>query len=323
MNSDESQAIKAKVAGAFRKAPASISAADLQNAEFKPIGWVVPDICPDGLTLLGGKPKRGKSWLALDMCNTVARGGYTLGDRKCIEGDVLYAALEDNQRRLKGRMKKVCPTGAWSPRLTFWTEMPRIEDGGIDDLRAWIASQPRPRLIVIDTLVKVRAAKDKGENVYDADYRTTAPLKQLADETGVAVLLIHHLRKQGAEEDPFDAISGSTGLTGVVDTILVLNRSGNGETLYGRGRDIPEIELAVQFDKESCRWSVLGDADEVHRSKERTVILDALKLAPDPMTPRDVTDVTGSSYASVRRLLAAMFAAGQIKRPERGKYAAF
>jgi RecA-family ATPase len=305
---------------AAKPKPVAITAAELQQTRFNPIAWIVEGFIPDGLTLLVGKPKHGKSWLVLDIADAVASGSFAMGNIKCIQGDVLYAALEDNQRRLYGRMCKVCPKGQWPARLTLWTTMSRIEDGGIEELRQWIQSARMPRLIILDTFVKIRTPKDKGENVYDADHRAIAPLKALADETGVAIILVHHLRKQSADDDRFDAVSGSTGLTGAVDTVLVLSRSCDGETLYGRGRDIPEIEAAVRFDREMCRWSILGNAEEVHRSKERQDILDALRSTGRPLTSRELSDVTGRSYPATRTLVTRMMKDGELIRAERGKY---
>jgi hypothetical protein len=307
----------------IRQPPAGISAADLQHKDFAPIRWVVPDFIPDGLTMLAGKPKLGKSWLVLDVAVAVAKGGATLGNRSVLAGSVLYGALEDNQRRLKSRMAKLVHSGAaWPPALTFWTEMPRLDEGGLQCIANWIDAHADARLVIIDTFAKVRTPKKGSDQVYDADYASAAPLKTLADRTGVAIVVIHHLRKQAAD-DPLEAVSGSNGLTGAVDTILILNRGSEGVTLYGRGRDIPEIETAMEFDKLGCRWSVLGDAAEVHRSNERKQILEALRAAaPALLTAGDVRDVTGLSYAAARRLLAKMSQDGEVKHPERGKYGA-
>jgi hypothetical protein len=301
--------------------PVGITAAALRHKHFKPVGWVVPERVPDGLTMLAGKPKLGKSWLMLDVCTAVARGGFTLGDRKCLEGDVLYAALEDNERRLKSRMGKVCSLGSWPERLTFWTEMNRLEEGGLDQLRGWIEASEKPRLIVIDVFSKVRRAKGNTEGLYDADYLAAVPLKQLADETGVAIVVVHHLRKQAADGDPFDKVSGSTGLTGAMDTILVLDRGVDGVTLYGRGRDIEEFEEALEFQKDTCRWSVLGEAAEVRLSDERRKIIQALRDEGEPMSPASIADVTGHPAGSVRRLLHSMVRAGEVRREKRGRYA--
>jgi hypothetical protein len=299
--------------------PVSITAAALRSTNFQPIRWVINDLIPDGLTMLAGKPKLGKSWLMLDAAVAVARGGFVL-DRKCAQGDVLYAALEDNQRRLKGRMAKVCPAADWPHRLTFWTEMQRLEEGGLDQLRDWISSVEHPRLIVIDVFSKVRRTKGAQEGLYDSDYLAAIPLKQLADQTGVAVVIVHHLRKMAADGDPLDMVSGSTGLTGAMDTILVLNRGSEGVTLYGRGRDIEEIESAVQFDRTYCRWSLLGDAREVRLSTERRAIIDALRAESEPCSPNVIANVTGQPSGSVRRLLHSMAKDGEVSRVERGKY---
>jgi len=299
--------------------PAGITAAALKAKTFKPVAWVIDDLIPDGLTMLAGKPKLGKSWLMLDAAVAVARGGFVL-DRKCAQGDALYAALEDNERRLKGRMAKVCALGDWPDRLTFWTEMNRVEEGGLDQLREWIEGAANPRLIVIDVFSKIRRSKGHSEGIYDADYLAAAPLKKLADETGVAIVVVHHLRKMAADGDPLDMVSGSTGLTGAMDTILVLNRGSDGVTLYGRGRDIEEIESAVQFDRQTCRWSMLGEASEVRRSAERRAIIDALRAEKEPLSPNVIADVTGHGSAATRQLLHSMLLNGEVVKVARGKY---
>lgn len=302
-------------------APVAITAAQLMATTFKPVAWVVNDLIPDGLTMLAGKPKLGKSWLMLDVALAVARGGYVL-DQKCAQGDVLYAALEDNQRRLKGRLARLCQLASPPERLTFWTEMLGLEDGGLEQLRDWICGVTNPRLIVIDVFSRVRRQKGNSEGLYDADYLAASPLKKLADETGVGIVIVHHLRKMAADSDPLDMVSGSTGLTGAMDTILVLNRGSDGVTLYGRGRDIEEIEKAVLFDRAACRWSMLGNASEVRISDERRAILDALKAEAEPMTPATLANVTGAgSSGNVRRLLFSMARDGEVVKIGRGKYA--
>ncbi len=299
--------------------PTSITAADLRTAYFQPVKWAVPDIIPAGLTILAAKPKIGKSWLMLDVAIACAEGGFTMGNRKCMGGDVLYAALEDGQRRLKTRLEKVMRHGDWPQTLSFWTDMKRLEDGGADQVRQWIAEAPEPRLIIVDTFAKVRSPKGRDESTYEGDYRQAGLLKRIADETGVAIVIVHHVRKMEAD-DPMDAVSGTTGLTGAVDTILVLRRDSSGVILFGRGRDIEELELAMEFQRDICRWSVLGDADEVRISDERRLILNVLREAGEPMTSKLVTDVTGRPSGTVRQLLFKMAKAGEIKKVGRGQY---
>jgi hypothetical protein len=216
-------------------------------------------------------------------------------------------------------MSKLQPSFTpWPSRLRFETHMPRLKEGGLDLVRRWIERAENPRLVVIDTLAKVRDAKGHEQSNYEADYAAVSELKALADKHGIAVVLVHHQRKMEAE-DPIDTVSGTTGLTGAVDTVLVLYRTGQGTTLYGRGRDIEEVEKAVRFDPEFCLWRVEGEAADVHRSTERSTILDVLKDATEPLTPRDLGEL---SYASIRMMLTRMVKAGEIDRAGRGRYIA-
>ena len=164
----------------------------------------------------------------------------------------------------------------------------RLIDGGIDAIRQWIESVSHPRLVVIDTLAMVRAPKRRDESSYDADYAAVKELRGLANEHGVAIVIIHHLRK-AESDDPFDTVSGTLGLTGAPDTILVLRRDASGAViLHGRGRDLVEIEKAVTFSKDACTWTITGSAAEARASGSRKAILDALKELGEPATPTEI-----------------------------------
>ena len=237
------------------------TAATLRRQTFPPIKYVVPSLLPEGLSILAGRPKLGKSWMALDVCLAIAAGRFCLGERKPAQGDVLYCALEDNQRRLQKRIDKLLPTfGAeWPERLTLTTTWRRLDKGGVSDISEWIAGVTEPRLVVLDTLAGVRPIRT--QQGYSEDYESLATLHRLANERGIAIVVLHHTRKMEAE-DPLDTVSGTLGLAGCADTVLVLNRSSQGTTLYVRGRDIEEAEHAVSFDKHSCKWTILGSASE-------------------------------------------------------------
>src|SRR5215813_12589284 len=215
----------------------------------------------------------------------VARGGFTLGELHCVEGDVLYCALEDSKRRLQSRITKLIGSQGYPKRLSFRCEMPRLSVGGLDVIRDWIASQEKPRLVIIDTLAMVRAPKQRDESTYDSDYAAVLELRKLANETGVAIVVVHHLRKADSD-DAFDTISGTLGLTGAPDTVLVLKRDSSGNlVLHGRGRDLVEIEKAMTFDRDGCTWKVAGEADAVRRSTERAAVLSAITEANEPIGP--------------------------------------
>jgi hypothetical protein len=291
---------------------------------FDPIRYVVPGYIAEGATILAGRPKLGKSWLCLESGLAVASGNTCLGGILCEQGSVLFLALEDNRRRLQRRIDKVVSPfgGEWPEAFHYATEWPRADEGGIEQIAAWIERTPDARLIVVDVLAMFRPARGQQQSLYEADYAAASGLQGLASRHGVAVVIVHHVRKSPAETDPFEKVSGTMGLTGAADTVLVLDRDSNGVTLYGRGRDIEEVETALSFNKETCRWIIMGEASEVRRTDERSVILVTLKDADEPMTPTEIAGAIGQPLNNVKQLLFKMSKAGEVRKVpgRRGHY---
>lgn len=304
------------------KRPLISSFAELRREVFEPIRYVVPGYIAEGCTLLAGRPKLGKSWMVLEFGHAVASGGTCLGGIQCEQGDVLYLALEDNKRRLQRRGDKVLGSfGAeWPAALEFATEWPRANEGGLQFIREWILSKTNPRLVIVDVLAMFKPVRGDRESLYEADYNAIKGLQALASEFGIAIIVVHHTRKGGTEADPFEKVSGTLGLSGAADSALILDRDGNGATLYGRGRDIEEIESAVVFDKASCKWFVQGAASDVRRTDERGAVLAALEDADEPMSPGDIADATRMPNQNVRQLLVSMVKAGDVVKVGRGRY---
>ena len=298
------------------------SAAGLRRREFPAIRYVVPGYIAEGCTLLAGRPKLGKSWLVLEGGLAVARGGTCLGGIACEQGDVLYLALEDNERRLQGRIDKVLGAFAtdWPAAFEYATEWPRANEGGLEAIREWILSKPNPRLVIVDVLAMFKPVRGDRESLYEADYNAIKGLQALAGEFGIAIVIVHHTRKAQGEGDPFEKVSGTLGLSGAADTTVILDRDGNGATLYGRGRDIEEIESAVVFDKATCRWHVQGAASEVRRSDERGDVLALLKEADAPMSPAELAPLARTSSGTMRKRLYDMTKAGDIVKVGMGRY---
>ena len=311
---------------AQRRALSLTSAAELVAREFKEPKWAVPQVVAEGLTILAGKPKTGKSWAALDFAVAVAGGYEALGNIVCQQGDVLLLALEDNDRRLNQRLKAVLQGQPAPAALQIATRWRRADEGGLHDLRAWLKAHPRARLVVIDTLQLIRGQRAKNDGVYADDYQAIGALKTIADECSVAFLVVHHLRKESAG-DPLESVSGTAGITGSADTILVLKREPKDAfaLLYVRGRDVLEAEIAMQCDDETGKWLRLVGADDFRRSKERNAIIRALLDMDEPMTPAEISDAIGkprANNASVRMLLRKMRQAGDVVRHADGRYTA-
>jgi len=178
----------------------SWTAAELMACEFPEPRWAVPGVIAEGLTLLAGAPKVGKSWLALGLGIAVATGGKALGALDVTAGDVLYLALEDPPRRLQERLAKVL-AGATAPgRLTLSIACEPIPAGGAQRICAWLDAHPDSRLVVVDVFAKVRGAGTANGSQYEADYAAMSALKQIADRYGVAIVVVHHTRKASSED---------------------------------------------------------------------------------------------------------------------------
>ena len=243
----------------------TISAADLQRAELPPVKFIVEKLIAQGLTLIASPPKFGKSWLVLFLCLCVAAGHAFLGF-KVNMCNVLYLALEDSKHRLKARMESLL-SGQKAPLgFDFAIQSHTLGDGLLEELDGYLRQNPNTGLVVVDTLQKVRGPMHGREGAYAVDYREMAELKGFADTHGIALVLVHHLRKMGDDGDPFARISGTNGVFGAADTAIVLTRDKRSDTNTTAnivGRDVESAELVLQFQPQTGEWINLGDADDV------------------------------------------------------------
>lgn len=299
-----------------------VSARALMAMHFDPIRYVVAGYVVEGLTVLAGAPKARKSWMVLEMAVASASGGYALGSAACERGDVLFLGLEDNRRRLQDRLRKM---GVTDPpeRLKLCTEWPTGDDA-VAQIEAWANSVEHPVLVVIDVLARVREFTGR-EATYEADYRALLALQDLAGRLNLAIVVVHHTRKMGAD-DPFDEVSGTRGLTGAADTVLVVRRDNSGgpsfrATLYGRGRDIPEIETAIEFGSDDYRWKALGEAWKIAATVEQQEILDLLGGTDEPLKLADIADALDKSKPNVSKMLRKLVDSGMVTKPATGSYA--
>lgn len=299
------------------------TAAALMGKTFPAIRWAVPDLLPEGLGILAGPPKLGKSWLALGFGLAIGCGGYALGKYSVPPGDVLYLALEDGERRLQARMRQALAGGELAPsRLHFRTTWPGMHEGGLAHLSAWGDAHPDARLVVIDTLGKFRGPTPRNLNAYEADYAVLGLLQRWAIDRGIAVLVVTHLKK-GLAADSVEAVTGSTGITGAADTIMVLKRSrgsADGELIL-TGREVREAELALRFDDTCGAWSVLGDAAQHRHTSERADVLEVMRDAGAPMKPSEVAGLVGSKREAVKKIMQRMKKAGELVPADGGRYA--
>lgn len=288
------------------------TAEDLSKKTFAPLAWVVQDILPEGCYILSARPKVGKSWLALQTCLAVAFGTSVLG-KKVTAGKAIYLALEDNQRRLQDRLKQLRPQGYATKNLILHTNWLSFDNGGLEKIKELIHST-QPKILVIDTLAKVRARMARNASVYESDYKALAPLTELANAYRCCILVVTHNRKGKSDTDALEQVSGSLGLTGAVDGALVIDgvRTDKHYKLSLIGRDIPnDDELAISR-KSNGEWEILGQANQVFISEERKEITELLKLHPKGLKPKEISDLLGKKPSTIRRLLTSMLLDMQV-----------
>lgn len=242
---------------------------ELFEQPLEPVEYLVDGLLAPGLYILGGSPKVGKSWTALQLCLAVCSGKAFLG-RKTKPCEVLYLALEDGPQRLHSRALRLTDTAPDGLHLCH--RAAPIGQGLERQIEAQMAEHPHIRLVVLDTLQKVRCVSGSGLT-YSSDYEDAGALKALADRNGICLLVIHHLRKM-ADDDPFNRLSGTNGLAGAADGTLILMRNKRQDgtaTLYATGRDIEDVEEELEFS--DCRWSRTVKPEQLRL----TLVVNALK----------------------------------------------
>lgn len=299
-----------------------ISAADLQRKIFDALTWIIDGILPEGATLLAGKPKSKKSWLALAAAVAVAMAGKVLGYYDVHQGEVLYLDLESNQRRMKSRLNSLIGSVAWPASLHIFTEWPRGQDG-IMALDQWILAYPHTKLIVIDILQNFRPRRNPKADPYDQDYEAVKMINEFAERHRIAVLIIHHTRKAKAD-DVFDEISGTTGLSGGVASMWVLGRSpdNSGESILAiRGRDISDDDpMAIKWDNYSCQFVRVASGQEVSSGAARRQVLDTMDETSEYQL-KEIAAAIQKSVSATSNLIRRLMDDGLIQRTGNGRYA--
>lgn len=301
----------------------SWTAAELLTTDFPEPRWAVPGVIAEGLTLFAGAPKVGKSWLSLGLGVSTATGGKALGRIDVDPGPALYLALEDTPRRLKSRLEKITagdhPAGL--DRLTVATECPPLPAGGDQRIADWLDNHRDARLVMIDVLSKIRGMPAPDTPQYDRDYAAVTRAKRLADDYGVAIVVVHHTRKMESD-DWMDEVSGTRGISGAADAILALKkiRGAADGILHVVGRDVEEAQYALSFSPELGTWSLLDTPpSEIAMGDTRRAILQHVR-DHEPARPKDIAETLDLDYELTKKTCARMVKDGQIDSDGKGNY---
>lgn len=289
----------------FSLAPAGASTAkwwtagELLRTSFSEPVWIVPGLIPSGFTVLAGRPKLGKSWLALQIATAVGAGGKVF-DRDVETRNVLYLALEDNERRIKERLLRQKATELETVEFRFeWP--PLTTPFAIDELNRAIDASGYG-LVVIDTIS--RALGDADQQDQAAMNMRLGALQRMAIERNIALLVVDHHRKPTANVgDVVDDVMGATSKVGVADAAIGLYRArGQSEaTLKVTGRDVMDQEMILTWDTDLSCWQHAGDAETVRADTVQASIVEAMEELGGRATVKDVAEFLQQKPQHIRR----------------------
>jgi hypothetical protein len=276
------------------------TADELVDAELPEPQWAVPGLIPEGFSLLVASPKVGKSWLALGVVLDKASGKLVLGSIESEPSGALYMALEDVPRRLQERISDLVGDDAPPTGAHFVTDWPSGADGALL-LDQWLTDHPDVKVVVLDVIVRMREINARGDTYAD-DYALGALLKGIADKHAIALVGIHHTRK--AQSDDFiHSVSGTQGLAGAADAILVLRRGRNEAAgiLDVTGRDLEERQHGLVFDQ--GRWTLSEKPTWILQSSEGRRRIITYLTVNGPSKPKAVATALDMKPTTARSLL--------------------
>ena len=296
------------------------SAFEIFNKNYPPLKYAVPGLITEGLTIIAGPAKLGKSFLCLNMALAITSGGIVANTIQIEDPQpVAYCALEDSERRIKDRLHMLQPDGNISPdlKITPIGKLPiPLDSAGIGILDRDM-TEAGVKVVFIDTWQKVSPDPDKNKNAYEADYAVLGPLQEWASNKHIAVVLIHHLNKSRDANNIYNRISGSTGIQAAVDTMILMSKVEGKCQIDVTGRDIEEQNLAATFD--FPHWTIEGEARMHVGTDARLSILNLLKDG-EPWAAKDISDELGFNYTTVRQRLQRLVQSGDLERAGRGVY---
>lgn len=294
----------------------------LSKRNFEPVPWIIVDLLPPGVSLLIGKPKFGKSWLALGLILLAVAGRPVFG-REVDCKEALYLALEDSKSRLKSRVEILKQSHKLNDAdiqgFSHAIEAQQLGKGLEDQLNGHMGHHPNTRLIVIDVLTRVRRPKSRDENPYEYDYNTTSAFKAITNlYPRLAIVLVHHANKHGV--NGLDAVSGTHGLAGGCDNVFTLINGDSGPEIQIHARDVADESPIPLVKGTDGMWTLESreSARDKSQSDTRRVVLELIQSGC--VTPRAIIEETGLPRTTVEAQLRRMTRQGLIQKTGRGVY---
>lgn len=306
----------------------SLTPADvILGLQFENPEFIVEDLITTGLGLICGKPKVGKSRFILKLCIDIAAGTHFLGKFPTKNCKIAYYALEDNGRRVKARLLDMGIEHGL-PNVLISNRLRSFDDAGLKEFTQCIRDNPDAKIWVIDTMQKVKPIiKNKTSNAYEDDYNFMGKLQDIAIDNNIALLMIHHSRKDTSSGDFIDSALGSTGLTAAVDVVIILDQDSNDKgviRLQAKGRDIEERTLKYSAEEFIVVEDYGDDSRKQNAPLQNEIVMLLESNIGGSYSPKEIADLLGktsNSYKSaIRKALSKLMSKNKIMHTSPGKY---
>jgi len=301
-----------------------INGTDLENKEIPPTNWAIEDFLPEGLTILAGAPKSGKSLLALNLALALSADAEIIGKKSKSAKTVLYLPYEDSEKRLQERIKKI-KIGLSIKNISkiFFLEgcnPPKLDKNVLENIGELI-KESKIDMLIIDTLGSaIINNKNKGLSSYLDEYKLLNMFQRFALDYKICLLLLHHTRKMEAE-NKFDEISGTRGISGAADANFILQRNRYNGELFIQGRDLEDAKYELELDKENLTWHFKGISNSIKLSPEQETILDVFnKDYEKELKPSEIAKTLDKEDTNIRPIIGKLLALGLLKQNAYGKY---
>lgn len=300
---------------------------EICTGNYGELQWIIPDIMPlEGVTMLVGSPKSGKSLFLLNVLNNYLSRQVILDFYPPATGahKILYLDLESSKRRIKERSTKMHSAISNIPdTMEMAVAWPRFGAGGMSKLRSRLDYE-HFGLIVIDTLGKIQAMRTlSNTHSYSIDQQEIDKFTRICRDYDTSIVLVHHTRK-AKSSDWVDMVSGSHGISGAVDTLLYLYREDGqtGAALHAKGRDVDEESYRLSFNRETNSWSMLGNLKHIMSplTTAQREIFDLLNATDGVLTPTQISKRIKKAPSCIKMHLANLVASGVIIRYGYGEY---
>jgi len=301
-----------------------ITAKTLETKSIPLTNWAIDGIIPEGLSILAGAPKSGKSLLALSMALAIASGTEIIGKKNQSIKNVLFLPYEDSERRLQERIKKISLglSIEKNERVFFIEEgqIPRLDKNNLNWLKE-LKDENKIDVIIIDTLgSSIKGIKNKNISTYLDEYDLLNYFQRFAIDNKISLIFLHHTRKMKAD-NIFDEISGTRAISGAADANLILQRNKYFGSLHIQGRDIEDVQYDLELDKETLTWTCKETSNPVSLSPEQKSILDVFNQDYEKeLKPSQIAELLGKENQNIRPSFKKLISLGLLHQDSYGKY---